>query len=94
MAFIYQSQNFSFKLFKRWNATVQEIPRIEFALSEEDLILECLGAAVIMRWESLPVEEQREMLKQAYPLAGLAKNGQLKDHVARFLHGRHGSLSG
>jgi hypothetical protein len=57
-------------------------------LSEEDLILQCLGAAVIMRWNSLSVGDQREMLKQAFPLAGLAKTGQLKIHIARFLHDR------
>jgi hypothetical protein len=65
-----------------------ELLKIDASLSEEDLILECLGAAVIMRWDSLAVDDQREMLKQAFPLAGLAKTGQLKNHIARFLHDR------
>ena len=65
-----------------------DILKIDASLSEEGMILECLGAAVIMRWDSLSVDEQREMLKQAFPLAGLAKAGQLKDHIARFLHNR------
>jgi hypothetical protein len=52
---------------------------------EEEQILRCLGAAVIMRWNTIPTKLQRELfdcasngdLQQAMPLKG---------QIARFLH--------
>ncbi len=85
MAFQYQADG---SASNGTNGGEPELLKIDVSLSEEDLILECLGAAVIMRWDSLAADVQREMLKQAFPLAGLAKTGQLKNHIAHFLHTR------
>jgi hypothetical protein len=49
-------------------------------------ILECLGAAVIMRWGTLPTKIQRELFEHATSLADLAQTAPPKDKIARFLH--------
>lgn len=57
-------------------------------LAEEEHILECLGAAVIMRWGSLPTKSQRELFEYATALADHTPTAQLQRKVARFLHNR------
>ena len=49
-------------------------------------ILECLGAAVIMRWGALPTKIQRELFENATSLADLAQAAPAKGQIARFLH--------
>jgi len=49
-------------------------------------ILECLGAAVIMRWGALPTKIQRELFENATSLADLAQAAPAKEQIARFLH--------
>ena len=49
-------------------------------------ILECLGAAVIMRWGALPTKIQRELFKNATSLADFAQTAPAKGQIARFLH--------
>jgi hypothetical protein len=49
-------------------------------------ILECLGAAVIMRWGTLPTKIQRELFEDATSLADLAQTAPPKGQIARFLH--------
>ena len=56
------------------------------AAAEEEKILEYLGAAVIMRWRTLPTKLQRELFDHAASLAELGQTAELKGQIARFLH--------
>jgi hypothetical protein len=56
------------------------------APAEDEKILECLGAAVIMLWGSLPTKIQRELFEHATSLADLAPTTPWKGQIARFLH--------
>jgi hypothetical protein len=60
--------------------------KVDQAPAEDTKILECLGAAVIMRWGTLPTKIQRELFDQATSLADLAQTGSAKGQIARFLH--------
>ncbi len=53
---------------------------------DEKKILECLGAAVIMRWGTLPTKIQRDLFEHAASLADLAQTAPPKGQIARFLH--------
>jgi len=55
-------------------------------VQEEDRILHCLGAAVIMRWNDLPTEVQREIFASAASLGDPLDTPELKEQIARFLH--------
>jgi len=55
-------------------------------IQEEEHILHCLGAAVIMRWNNLPMEVQRELFASAASLSDPLPTAELKEHIARFLH--------
>src|SRR6185312_13051610 len=55
-------------------------------IQEEDHILHCLGAAVIMRWTNLPVDVQRELFASAASLSEPLDATGLKEQIARFLH--------
>ncbi len=61
---------------------------------EEEHILRCLGAAVIMHWNDLPTDIQRELFDHAISMGELGRTAELKDQVARFLrkykHGEPG----
>jgi hypothetical protein len=56
------------------------------APGDDKKILECLGAAVIMRWGTLPTKIQRELFEHATSLADLAQTAPAKGQIARFLH--------
>ena len=59
----------------------------ELALvGEEDRILRCLGAAVMMRWNTIPTKLQRELFDNASCVGELLQAGALKGQIARFLH--------
>ena len=53
---------------------------------DDERILRCLGAAVIMRWSTLPTKIQRELFEHATSLADLTQTAQRKGQIARFLH--------
>ena len=55
-------------------------------IQEEEHILHCLGAAVIMRWNHLPTEVQRELFASAASLSEPLHTAELKGQIARFLH--------
>jgi hypothetical protein len=55
-------------------------------VDEEDRILRCLGAAVIMRWNTIPTKLQRELFDNASSVGELLQAGALKGQIARFLH--------
>jgi hypothetical protein len=54
--------------------------------AEEEHILRCLGAAVMMEWHTLPRKLQRELLDTAGSLGDLLKTKELRGQIARFLH--------
>jgi hypothetical protein len=60
--------------------------KFDQAPGDDKKILECLGAAVIMRWGTLPTKIQRELFEHATSLADLAQTAPPKDQIARFLH--------
>jgi hypothetical protein len=61
-------------------------PKVDQARAEDKKILECLGAAVIMRWDTLPTKIQLELFEHATSLADLAQTAAPKVQIARFLH--------
>jgi len=60
--------------------------KVDQSLGEEDHILDCLGAAVMMRWGTLPTKIQRELFEYATSLADLTQAPQLRGQIARYLH--------
>jgi hypothetical protein len=59
-------------------------PQVDRA--DEEQILRCLGAAVIMRWNTLPKKIQRELFEYAGSIGDLQQTAELKGQIARFLH--------
>jgi hypothetical protein len=53
---------------------------------EEGHILRCLGASVIMQWNTLPTKLQRELFDNATSVGELLETGAFKQQMARFLH--------
>lgn len=51
-------------------------------------VLDCLGAAVMMRWGCTPHKIQRDLFECATSLPELTQTAQLKGQIARFLHNR------
>lgn len=54
--------------------------------AEEEHILRCLGAAVIMQWNNIPKKLQRELFDSAGSMGDLLSTKALRGKVARFLH--------
>jgi hypothetical protein len=55
-------------------------------VAEEEHILRCLGAAVIMQWNNIPKRLQRELFDNAGSVGDLLSTKALRGKVARFLH--------
>jgi hypothetical protein len=55
-------------------------------IAEEEHILRCLGAAVIMQWNNIPRKLQRELFDNAGSMGDLLATEALRGKVARFLH--------
>ncbi len=53
--------------------------------ADEDHILRCLGAALIMRWNTLQAELQRELFDDAGSVGALLDTATLRAQIARFL---------
>ena len=53
---------------------------------EEERILRCLGAAVIMQWNTIPTKLQRELFDTAGSLGNVLQTVALRGQIARFLH--------
>jgi hypothetical protein len=53
---------------------------------EEEHVLRCLGAAVIMHWNELPANIQRELFEHAISMGELRHTAALKRQIVRFLH--------
>ena len=54
--------------------------------AEEEHVLRCLGAAVIMQWNTLPAKLQRELFDNAGSMGALLDTGTLRGQIACFLH--------
>ena len=54
--------------------------------AEEEHVLRCLGAAIIMQWNSLPTTLQREIFDTAGSVGKLLETAALRGQIARFLH--------
>jgi hypothetical protein len=59
--------------------------------AEGEHILRCLGAALIMQWNKLPTQLQRELFDNAGAMGELLDTATLRGQVARFLHKRKDS---
>jgi hypothetical protein len=53
---------------------------------EEEYVLRCLGAAIIMQWNALPTTLQREIFDTAGSVGKLLETAALRGQIARFLH--------
>lgn len=56
----------------------------------EEHILRCLGAAVIMQWNTIPTKLQRELFDTAGSLGDVPQTVTLRGQIARFLHSHKG----
>ena len=55
-------------------------------LEQEEHVLRCLGAALIMQWNILPRQLQREIFDTAGSMGELMETEELRGQIARFLH--------
>jgi hypothetical protein len=53
---------------------------------EEEHMLRCLGAALIMQWDTLPTKLRRELFDNAGAMGELSDVAALRGQIARFLH--------
>jgi hypothetical protein len=54
--------------------------------AEEEHVLRCLGASVIMQWNTIPTKLQRELFDTAGSMGQLLNTAELRGQIARFLH--------
>ena len=54
--------------------------------ADEEHVLRCLGAALIMQWNTLPTKLQRELFDNAGSMGSLPDINALRAQIARFLH--------
>ena len=64
----------------------QDRPHDAALAEEEEHVLRCLGAAVIMQWDALPTSLRREIFDTAGSLGELMETVTLRGQIARFLH--------
>ena len=57
-----------------------------FLTEDEEHILQCLGAAVLVQWNGLPTHIQRHLFDHAASMGEQRYATQLKEQIARFLH--------
>ena len=68
------------------NAAEQDRARGLALAAEEEHVLRCLGAAIIMQWSALPKTMQREIFDTAASVGELLETAALRGQIARFLH--------
>jgi hypothetical protein len=61
--------------------------------AEEEHVLRCLRAAIIMQWNALPTMPQREIFDTAGSVGELLETAALRGKIARFLH-KHNKSAG
>lgn len=59
----------------------------------EEHILRCLGAAVMLQWETIPAKLQRELFDAAGSMGELLRTSELRGQIARFLHDHKGDAT-
>jgi hypothetical protein len=59
----------------------------------EEHILRCLGAAVIMQWNTIPTKLKRELFDTAGSLGDVPQTIALRGQIARFLHDHKGEAN-
>jgi hypothetical protein len=64
--------------------------KVDHALTTEEQILGRLGAALVMRWSTLPKKIQRDLFEYAGSIGDPQQTTELKERMARFLHNRKG----
>ena len=62
------------------------IAQISALTPSERQNLQCLGAAVVVRWTELPINVQRAIFKVASEHSGSGSETALAARIARFLH--------
>ena len=55
---------------------------------EEEHMLRCLGASVLMLWNVIPTKLQRELFDNAGAMGDVFDTAALRGRIARFLHDR------
>ena len=68
------------------NVAEQDRSRGAALAAEEEYVLRCLGAAIIMQWNVLPKALQREIFDTAGSVGKLLETSALRGQIARFLH--------
>ena len=73
------------KTVRRPNA---DVPAGESPAEQEEHVLRCLGAALIMQWNTLPRKLQRELFDNASSMGDVdvEVTEELRNRIARFLH--------
>ena len=75
---------------KNCNKTVtiseQDLSECVALTAEEDTVLRCLGAALIMQWSTLPAKLQRELFDDAGDMGVSLDTTGLRGQIARLLH--------
>jgi hypothetical protein len=76
---------------RRWDneggATRPAAESPELALPETDEhLLRCLGAAVVLHWNNLPTEIQRDLFESASSMDSRGRQLELIQHLGRYLH--------
>jgi hypothetical protein len=71
---------------KMVQVSAEEKPGHITLVAEEERVLRCLGAAVIMQWNTLPAKLQRELFDAAGSMGDLLDTAALRGQIARFLH--------
>ena len=64
----------------------QDRPRGAALAADEEYILRCFGAALIMQWKALPTVLQREIFDAAGAAGRPVETAELRGQMARFLH--------
>jgi hypothetical protein len=63
-----------------------DVPAGESLAEQEEHVLRCLGAALIMQWNTLPRKLQRELFDNASSMGDMEVTEELRSRIARFLH--------
>jgi hypothetical protein len=67
-------------------STQQQDETNRTTLAADDHVLRCLGAALIMHWNTLPAKLKRELFDNAGDMGELLDTSALRAQIARFLH--------
>jgi hypothetical protein len=71
---------------KNVSAADTDQPEVVTLAKQEEHILRCLGAALILQWNTLPKKLQRELFDNAGSMGELMETAKLRANIARFLH--------